>query len=230
MTRTFTLAAGDPSSWAPALDAAATALAAGRLVVMPTETVYGIAARPDLPAATARLFEAKGRPRDLALPVLAATAAAALALGEPGPAAAALARLWPGPLTLIVPRSDASRAFDLGDRPASVGLRVPAFAPALALLSRTGPLAVTSANPSGRPPIGDPASLVAAFGEAVDVYLVVAPDRGSAPDALAGPASTVVDCTGARPRVVRTGPLGPAELGAALRESGLPADSVDCPS
>ncbi len=222
MSQALRVDLGDPASSGAALDAAAAALAAGELVVLPTETVFGIAARPDLPGATARLFVAKRRPRGLNLPVLAATATAALDLAAPRPGAEALAaRFWPGPLTLVLPRGPRSRPFDLGEDLDTVGLRVPGFAPALALLERAGPLAVTSANRSGEPPAADLAGLRDAFGDLVAVYLVPGgPWSGGAP-------STVVDLTGPRARILRPGPVGARELAAALAGPGVEVDSVD---
>ena len=109
-----------------AIRAAVAALVEGALVVLPTETVYGIACRPDDASATARLFAAKRRPRGLSLPVLAATADAAWELGVPDDRGRRLAAaLWPGPLTMVVPRSDRSKGWALGERGESIALRVP---------------------------------------------------------------------------------------------------------
>ncbi len=131
---------------------AALAALRGELVVLPTDTVYGIGTRPDDHEATARLFDAKGRPRDLELPVLVPTAAAAREIAELDVRAEALAsRFWPGPLTLVLRRAGSSRDWDLGGDPATIGVRVPHHPLALAVLARTGPLAVTSANRSGEP-------------------------------------------------------------------------------
>jgi len=202
-----------------ALEAAAGAVAAGELVVMPTETVPGIAARPDDPAATARLFEAKRRPADLNLPVLAATAEEALALADDSATARTLAgAFWPGPLTLVLPRSDRSAAWSLGSRAGTIGVRVPDHPVALALLRRTGPLAVTSANPSGEPPIVSADELVAAFGEAVAVYLIELPLGAPGASMTPAPAasSTVVDLCGRGPRVLRAGPIDETRLLEAL--------------
>lgn len=192
----------DPASVAGAVALAAEALWAGRLVVVPTETVYGIASRPDDAAATERLFTAKRRPPDLNLPVLAAVADEALALGQASDVARALAdELWPGPLTVVMRRSERSRGWRLGGDRATIGVRVPDHPMTLALLRETGPLAVTSANRSGEPPAVDRDALVAAFGSAVDVYVV----SGAAPSG--GRSSTVVDLTGPRARRLRPGPV-----------------------
>lgn len=187
------------------------ALARGGLVVVPTDTVYGVAARPDLPEATARVFAAKGRPRDLTLPVLAADAAAAGLAGVLDERALSLAeRFWPGPLTLVVPRTETSTPWDLGEGRDTVGLRVPDHRWTRALLGETGPLAVTSANRSGEPTPPDCDGVRAALGEAVEVYVCDDPRP-------AGPPSTVLDLTGPEPRVLREGALDRETLLTPLR-------------
>jgi tRNA threonylcarbamoyl adenosine modification protein (Sua5/YciO/YrdC/YwlC family) len=187
----------------PALAAAVDALNAGGLVILPTDTVFGVAARPDLATATDRLFTAKRRPAELNLPVLAATRSEALTLTDPpGPAAERLAQaFWPGPLTLILPRSVRSARWHLGDRAETIGVRVPGHPIALALLRRTGPLAVTSANRSGEPPLKTAEDLGEAFGDHVAVLLL---DRAGE---SSGVASTIVDLTRTMPSVVRRGSL-----------------------
>jgi L-threonylcarbamoyladenylate synthase len=181
------------------IEAAAAAALAGGLIVLPTDTVYGIGTRPDDPAATARLFEAKGRPRELELPVLVASREAAERIALFDDRAAALAQThWPGALTIVLRRADSSRTWDLGGNPRTVGVRIPDHRLALAVLSRTGPLAVTSANRSGEATPGSCDDLVAIFGDAVKIYVCQ-------PDAPSGVASTVVDLTGDAPRVLRQG-------------------------
>jgi tRNA threonylcarbamoyl adenosine modification protein (Sua5/YciO/YrdC/YwlC family) len=190
---------------------AADALARGGLVVVPTDTVYGVAARPDLPEATARVFAAKGRPRDLTLPVLAAGAEAAGLAGHLDERALSLAgRFWPGPLTLVVPRTESSAPWDLGEGRDTIGLRVPDHRWTRALLAETGPLAVTSANRSGEPTPPDCEGVRAALGEAVEVYVCDDPRP-------AGPPSTVLDLTGPEPLVLREGALDRETLLAPLR-------------
>lgn len=196
-----------------AIEAATIALRAGGLVILPTETVYGIASRPDDPGATARLFEAKRRPAGLNLPVLAASVHEAWDLAVANQAAGRLAAaLWPGPLTMVLPRGDRSRDWALGRETGTIGLRVPDHALTLALLERSGPLAATSANISGVPPLAGRAALQEAFGEAVAVY-VVAPKGAPAPS---GRSSTVVDLTGEEPRVLREGPIDASRIAALL--------------
>ena len=180
---------------------AAAAARRGELIIFPTDTVYGIGTRPDDPAATARLFEAKGRPRDLELPVLVATLAAARAVAAFDERAERLAAaLWPGPLTLVLPRSADAAGWDLGGDPATVGVRAPRHPLALALLADTGPLAVTSANLSGRPPAETCDELQALFGDLVEVFLCQ-----EVP--LDGVASTVLDLAHGPATIVREGSL-----------------------
>jgi L-threonylcarbamoyladenylate synthase len=189
----------------PLGDAAAAAIR-GELIVFPTDTVYGLGTRPDDPAATARVFEAKHRPRDLELPVLVATVASARSVAVFDERAAVLAgRCWPGPLTLVLPRGAAASGWDLGGDPATVGVRAPHHPLALALLAETGPLAVTSANRSGRPPVETCDRLRALFGEDVAVYLCH-------DVRLDGVASTVLDLA-----------HGPASI---LREGALPREAI----
>src|SRR5262249_30994969 len=134
------------------VERAALAALRGELIVLPTDTVYGIGTRPDDEAATARLFEAKRRSRDLELPILVADAATAERVARFGDVARGLAsQHWPGALTLVLERTEASAEWDLGGNPGTVGVRVPDHPTARAVLARTGPLAVTSANISGEP-------------------------------------------------------------------------------
>ena len=198
-----------PDQAGPAIDHAVRALVSGRLVVFPTETVYGIAARPDLSEATDRLFAAKRRPPGLALPVLAPSTEAAWEVASATKAAERLAEwFWPGPLTLVLERADASRGWRLGEEAGSVGVRVPAHPLTAALLSRAGPLATTSANLSGRPPVAEPEELTATFGDSVAVYLLLAPG-GPEPE---GRPSTVVDVRGPEPKILRRGAIEQAEV------------------
>jgi tRNA threonylcarbamoyl adenosine modification protein (Sua5/YciO/YrdC/YwlC family) len=220
MSRSFEVDPARPDESAEAIAAAADAVLAGGLVVLPTETVYGIAARPDDPPATDGLFAAKRRPPTLSLPVLASSAAQAWRLGARSAAAAALAgRFWPGPLTLVLPRTRRSGGWQLGEQAASIGIRVPRHGVAQALLARSGPLAVTSANVSGELPLAAPDAIQDAFGGAVAVFLFLHPDAprpGGAP-------STVVDLSarGGTPRLVREGPVTREDLLAALEGGRL---------
>jgi L-threonylcarbamoyladenylate synthase len=180
---------------AEAVDAAL----AGLLVVLPTDTVYGVGTRPDDPSATARLFDAKRRPRDLELPILAPTVASARRVAVFDERADLIAAtLWPGALTLVLPRADAAAGWDLGGDPSTVGVRVPHHPLTLAVLAAAGPLAVTSANRSGEPTPTTCEALHAVFADDVAVYVCEDATR----DAIA---STVVDLTGRDIRLLRAG-------------------------
>lgn len=197
------------------VEAAARAALEGRLVVLPTDTVYGIGTRPDRPEATARLFETKGRPRELELPVLVPSPEAAEEVGVLDDRARRLVdAFWPGPLTVVVGRTERSRPWELGGDPSTIGLRVPDHAVAMAVLAATGPLAVTSANLSGRPTPTTCEELVELFGEAVAVYVCA----GEPP---VGIPSTVVDVAHGPPRVLRAGTVpGEAVLAVLGRAEG----------
>jgi tRNA threonylcarbamoyl adenosine modification protein (Sua5/YciO/YrdC/YwlC family) len=182
------------------LDEAIAAVGAGLVVGMPTDTVYGIAADPLSPEAIRRLFVVKGRQTAKPIPILAADLDGARRVGSFDADAVAAARLhWPGPLTLVVPRAEGLPDWVGSEALGTVGIRVPDHPVALALLSASGPLAVTSANRSGEPPAADAAAAEAALREAVAVYL---PGAGAG-----GAPSTVVDLSGPEPRVLREGAL-----------------------
>jgi L-threonylcarbamoyladenylate synthase len=179
--------------------------------VFPTETVFGVAARPDVPDATGRLFEAKRRPRGLTLPVLAADGVSAWSVGAVSRVARRLgARFWPGALTLVLPRTDRSAPWDLGEDEETVGVRVPDHPTAGELLARAGPLAATSANRSGEPTPGDCDGVRRALGNAVDVYLCGGPPP-------AGTASTVVAVRDGEWSVLRPGAIREDEIAEVLR-------------
>ncbi len=188
----------------PIEEAAAAALR-GELVVFPTDTVYGLATRPDDPGATDRSFEAKRRPRHLSLPILVASTEEARTVGHFDERAERLVTLWPGALTVVVPRAPASRSWQLGDEADTVGVRVPRHPLALAVLKASGPLAVTSANISGGSPAPTCDELHAIFGDLVAVYLCQ-------DEPLEGVASTVVDLAHGAARLVRAGALDPARI------------------
>ncbi len=182
------------------VQAAAAALAAGRIVGMPTDTVYGLAVDPRHPGAGDALFRVKGRERDKPIGLLAAEVEQALELVEVSPAGAELARRhWPGALT-VVGRSRIPLPPGVGDpEGGTVGVRVPAAEATLRLLAVTGPLAVTSANRSGHPPALDHLEARAVFGKVVALYL-----PGRCPG---GSASTVIDASSPALRVLRPGPI-----------------------
>lgn len=186
--------------------AAVEALRRGELVVLPTDTVYGLAADAFNPLAVGRLLEAKGRGRDMPTPVLVPSARTLDGLVDLVPQVARdlVDAFWPGPLTLVL-RHAVTLAWDLGDTKGTVALRMPLDRIALAVLEKTGPLAVSSANRSGLPPATDPAEAARQLGTAVDVYL----DGGPAGDPVP---STILDLTGETPAVLREGALALEEL------------------
>jgi L-threonylcarbamoyladenylate synthase len=187
------------------LDAAVAALRAGEIVVVPTDTVYGIAVDPSRPGATDRLFAVKARPTDVPLPILAADADQAFSLAaDVSPVARRLAEAcWPGGLTIVLPRR-AGLDFDLGGADdATIGVRVPDHEVPRALARAVGPLATTSANLHGRP---TPETAAGVAAELAGVAVVL--DGGR----CAGAPSTVVVCTGDDWRVVREGRIGIHQL------------------
>ncbi len=187
---------------APAdLAAVADCLRAGGVVLMPTDTVYGVAAHPDRPDALARLFALKGRDAAKPVPLLADSLASALRAGlrASAPAQRAAARFWPGALTLVLDRPDGG----------TEGVRVPADATACAICAAAGGmLRCTSANASGEPPALDAAAAAAALPEA-DILVDGGPAAGTV-------ASTVAQVSDAGVRVFRPGPVAEADLRACL--------------
>jgi len=183
------------------LDAASATLRRGELVVLPTDTVYGVAADAFNPGAVEALLAAKGRGRDMPVPVLVANPEMLVALvGELAEAAKSLAdAFWPGPLTLVV-RHTPHLSWDLGDARGTVAVRMPDDEIALDLIARTGPLAVSSANRTGHPPATTMLDARLQLGAAVAVYL----DGGPRPSATP---SSIVDLTGDEPRLLREGAL-----------------------
>lgn len=196
-----------------ALARAAEELRGGRLVVFPTDTVYGVGAHAFNPFATAMIFQAKGRPRSLPLPVLVAQPRQAWALAARVPAAAAAlaAAFWPGALTIVLPESD-SLDWDLGETRGAVAVRIPDHPDALCLLDEVGPLAATSANRSGEPTPRSVGEITARLGHAVSLYLDGGPARRDVP-------STIVDVIGRRPRIVREGAVPIGEVRRVLEEA-----------
>jgi tRNA threonylcarbamoyl adenosine modification protein (Sua5/YciO/YrdC/YwlC family) len=171
----------------------------GELVVLPTDTIYGIGADAFNPAAVTSLLAAKGRGRSMPPPVLVGTVRAATALVDDlGPYGKDLADVfWPGGLTLVC-RATPTLHWDLGDTRGTVAVRMPLHQVALELLQETGPLAVSSANRSGSPSATTAAEAEDQLGELVSIYL----DGGPCASVLA---STIVDLTGPAPRLLRQG-------------------------
>ena len=188
------------------LDVLVEALAAGKVVAVPTDTVYGLAVDPRLAGAVDRVFALKQRPEQFQLPVLIADPAGLVDLAEATAAAERLiSRYWPGPLTLVLPRRSGI-AFDLGGDSATIGLRCPANSLLKELLRSTGPLAVTSANRHGEAPLRTADEVRGHFGAAVTAVL----DGGRCD----GRPSTVISLTGAGVKCLREGALLFAELAA----------------
>ena len=192
--------------------AAVAALRRGDLAVLPTDTVYGIAADAFSPPAVDRLLAAKGRGRDMPVPVLVGSWRGLDGLAEHvTPTMRSLVEaFWPGPLTLIV-RAAGSLAWDLGETRGTVAVRMPLHPVTLAVLAETGPLAVSSANRTGQPPATDAAQAQEQLGTSVAVYL----EAGSSGEAVP---STIVDLTGAAPQVRRAGALSLEQLQAVIPE------------
>lgn len=194
-------------------------LEAGGIVALPTDTVYGIAVAVTTPGGIERLFAAKRRPPDKGIMLLLADVAQASEAGVMTPAASALAEAcWPGGLTVVVPqRADVPWPAVLTGGASTIGLRVPDHDAPRALARRVGPLPTTSANVSGVPEAADAAAIVEQLGDAVDLVL----DGGRA---HGGPASTVVDCTGDLPVILRVGAIPIDELAAILDRAGVRHD------
>jgi tRNA threonylcarbamoyl adenosine modification protein (Sua5/YciO/YrdC/YwlC family) len=194
------------------LAAIARAVARGQVVVIPTDTVYGLACDPADAGAVQQIYDIKRRPDDLELTLLAADAGQLEQLVRVTPAAAALtAAFWPGGLSVVLPVGE--RRLAIPRRGATLSVRVPDHALARELLRATGPLATTSANRHGEPPALTAADAVRAMGSAVYAAL----DGGPA----AGRASTIIDCTTPAVRVLREGPIPSAALFALLEAQGL---------
>jgi len=191
----------------PALVAeAADAIRGGGVVAIPTDTLYGLAADPFQPSAVAKLFDAKQRSADRAIPLIAADVAQVA--DRLGPLTAASSRLaaafWPGPLTLLV-QAPASLAPAVS-RSGKVGVRVPAHPVARQLCAACGtPLTATSANISGEPALNDPDLVARALADRLDVLIDTGPTMG-------GPPSTIVDATGSIPILVRSGAIAWDEI------------------
>ncbi len=186
--------------------AAVAAVLKGDLVVLPTDTVYGIGADAFRPAAVTSLLTAKGRGRDMPPPVLVGSVRAASALVEDlGPYGQELVdEFWPGGLTLIC-RASRSLKWDLGDTKGTVAVRMPQDQVALDLLAQTGPMAVSSANLTGQPAATTAEAAREQLGEAVEVYLDGGPCETDVP-------STIVDLTGDMPRLLRGGAVSIGRL------------------
>ncbi len=197
---------GDPDVRVDAIDTAAHSVASGELVVLPTDTVYGLGADAFDAAAVGDLLRAKGRGRDFPVPVLVGSWSTidGLVSAVDARTRSLIEAFWPGGLTLVV-RHAPSLSWDLGDAQGTVAIRMPLHPVAIELLEKTGPMAVSSANRHGQPPAQTAAQARAQLGEDVAVYL----EDGQA---RTGVASTIVDVTGETPLVLRAGALDIATL------------------
>ncbi|ABD13070.1 translation factor SUA5 [Frankia casuarinae] len=200
----------DERERARGLDAAVSTVARGGLVVLPTDTLYGLGADAFDRDAVASLLAAKGRGRNMPVPVLVGSWRTLDGLIErmTPQVRELITAFWPGGLTLVA-RHTPSLRWDLGESRGTVAVRMPLHPVAIELLGRTGPMAVSSANISGQPPATTIDEALHQLGGAADVYL----DGGPCPAAVP---STIVDCTGEVPVVLRSGAIGLTALRAVL--------------
>jgi tRNA threonylcarbamoyl adenosine modification protein (Sua5/YciO/YrdC/YwlC family) len=207
-----------PEGLAEGVAKASAAVREGEVVVLPTDTVYGVGADAFSAEAVASVLAAKGRGREMPPPVLVPSVRTVdgLATSVPPWARALIAKFWPGPLTLIF-EAQASLMWDLGDTNGTVALRMPKDDVAIALLSEVGPMAVTSANITGQPPATTVTDAAAQLGAAVTVYLDGGPTTGNE-------VSTIVDCTGDEPVVLRAGAISWDDIEDTVIESRRPDD------
>jgi len=207
----------DPQQREAGIAAAVTAVQDGGLVVLPTDTVYGIGADAFTPPAVSALLAAKGRGRNIPPPVLVGSVRAAAALTESLGAFGQdlIDEFWPGPLTLVF-RASSTLKWDLGDTLGTVAVRMPLHPVALDLLRRTGPMAVSSANLHGSAAATTAAEAEAQLGAAVSVYL----DGGQCADNVP---STILDLTGTVPRMLRAGAVTVDQLRKVVPVIDLPA-------
>jgi tRNA threonylcarbamoyl adenosine modification protein (Sua5/YciO/YrdC/YwlC family) len=198
---------------ADAIPKAAAGVRDGRLVVLPTDTLYGVGADAFSPEAVRALLAAKGRGSDMPPPVLVADARTVdgLATEVPAYARALIEAFWPGPLTVVL-RAQPSLMWDLGDTGGTVALRMPDDPVALELLREVGPMAVSSANRTGHPASRTVVEAASQLGAAVEFYLDGGPVTG-------GLASTIVDCTREEPVFLRVGALSEAEVMAVVERA-----------
>lgn len=197
--------------------AAVTAVQQGGLVVLPTDTVYGVGADAFTPPSVSALLAAKGRGRNVPPPVLVGSVRAASALADSLGAFGQdlIDEFWPGPLTLVF-RASPTLKWDLGDTLGTVAVRMPLHPVALELLRRTGPMAVSSANRHGSPPATTAADAESQLGSAVSVYLDGGPCADNVP-------STILDLTGTVPRMLRAGVVTIDQLRKVVPVIDLPA-------
>lgn len=196
-----------PAGEAGAVEQAVLVLRAGGTVVLPTDTVYGLAALPSVPGATGALLDLKGRSSEQPFAVLVADAGQARDLGELASPVVQrwMDEFWPGPLTLVLRRTAAALPLALGGSAKTIGVRCPDHAFVRAVAAKVGPIATTSANRHGDPSPTTAAEAVASLLGPVDLMV----DGGPAGTV----ASTVVDATADPSRILRRGALDPIHLG-----------------
>ena len=211
----------DPLNRSEAIAAATDAVKSGRLIVLPTDTVYGIAADAFDNGAVANLLAAKGRGRDMPVGVLVGSwhTISGLVYSVPDAAHELIRAFWPGALSLVVQQAP-SLQWDLGDARGTVMLRMPLQPVALDVLRAVGPMAVSSANVSGQPPATTAAEAQRQLGDRVDVYL----DGGTSEQQAA---STILDLTGEVPTILRTGPISARAIADVL---GVDPESLTGPN
>ncbi len=191
----------EPDARAAGIASAVSAVKSGRLVVLPTDTVYGIGADAFDSTAVAALLAAKGRGRDMPVPVLVGSwhTIEGLVYTVPDSARELIRAFWPGALSLVVQQAP-SLQWDLGDAAGTVMLRMPLHPVAIEVLREVGPMAVSSANISGQPAAVSAEDARNQLGDLVAVYLDAGPSDRQA-------ASTILDLSGADPRILRHGPV-----------------------
>jgi len=207
----------DADARAIGIASAVSAVKGGCLVVLPTDTVYGIGADAFDSTAVAALLSAKGRGRDMPVPVLVGSwnTIEGLVYTVPNAARELIRAFWPGALSLVV-RQAPSLVWDLGDAAGTVMLRMPLHPVAIEVLREVGPMAVSSANISGSPAAVTAQDARSQLGDLVEVYL----DAGRSDQQAA---STIVDLTSAQPRILRSGPVTADAIAKVL---GVEADSL----
>jgi len=208
-----------PEGLAAGLEAAAQAVRDGKIVVLPTDTVYGIGADAFNADAVSAVLAAKGRGREMPPPVLVPNLRTVdgLAREVPDYVRALLAAFWPGALTVVV-KSQPSLSWDLGETNGTVAIRMPDNGVTLRLLDEVGPMAVTSANVTGSPAARTVAEAQGQLGAAVSVYLDAGPATGTA-------ASTILDCTTSFAVTLREGAVARSDIDAALEEAARVAEA-----
>lgn len=199
-----------PGTRAEGMAAAASAVRSSRLVVMPTDTVYGIGADAFDAGAVRSLLRAKNRGPDMPVGVLVGSWSTVdgLVLGTPPRARALIEAFWPGDLSLVLPHAP-SLQWDLGGTRGTVMLRMPLHPVALELLREVGPMAVSSANVAGQPPAVDVRQAQDQLGESVSVYLDGGPIENARP-------SSIIDLTGEEPQLLREGAVSAEQISEVL--------------